>query len=175
MREVSDDFLLNMAQVSSALVGLFLVGIFFYADTGFRRTVRARNALEPYLRVSTVIVLVLYSIPIMLSMSLVVLEPVWSRALFADLSLLLVATNVVTAVRLRNVERVTHSTILVANEVIGTVSVIVLVTLPWALGGLEPSREDLTWAILLSFTAGFLSVCTIVMSVFDVSRADVAD
>ena len=42
MREVSDAFLLNMAEVSAALIGLFMVGIFFFADTGFRRLDLAR-------------------------------------------------------------------------------------------------------------------------------------
>jgi hypothetical protein len=36
MREVSDDFLLNMAEVCAGLLGLFLVGAFFYVETGFR-------------------------------------------------------------------------------------------------------------------------------------------
>ena len=30
MRQISDAFLLNMAEVSSALIGLFLVGVFFW-------------------------------------------------------------------------------------------------------------------------------------------------
>ena len=175
MREVSDAFLLNMAEVSSALVGLFLVGIFFYVETGFRRVVSARPVLEPYLRASTIIVLAAYAFPIMLSLSLVALEMPWSRALFALLSAILVATNVVTVLRLRAAEKVAHSTVMVANEVFGTATVIVMVTLPWALGGLEPSREDLTWAILLAFASGFLSVCTIVLSVFDTSALEVSD
>jgi hypothetical protein len=37
MRDVSDDFLLNVAEVSATLIGLFLVGVFFYVETGFRR------------------------------------------------------------------------------------------------------------------------------------------
>jgi hypothetical protein len=43
---------------------------------------------------------------------------------------------------------------------------------PWALGGLHPTRKDLTWAILLSFAAGFLSIFETVMSVFDISRIE---
>jgi hypothetical protein len=39
-----------------------------------------------------------------------------------------------------------------------------------ALGGIDPTREDLTWAILLSFGAGFLSVSALVLSAFDVAR-----
>ena len=50
MREVSDDFLLNMAEVSAALIGLFMVGVFFFVDTGFRRLDQARGIVEPYFR-----------------------------------------------------------------------------------------------------------------------------
>jgi hypothetical protein len=85
MHEVSDAFLLQVAEISATLIGLFLVGLFFYVETGFRR-------LE---------------------------------------------------------------------------SGVVLMLVPWILGGLYPSREDLTWAILLSLGAGFLSVCTVALSVFD--------
>jgi hypothetical protein len=43
------------------------------------------------------------------------------------------------------------------------------VVLPWILGGIDPSREDLTWAILVSFGAGFLSLGVLVMSVVDLA------
>jgi hypothetical protein len=33
MREVSDQVLLNMAEVTAALAGLFLAGIFFFVET----------------------------------------------------------------------------------------------------------------------------------------------
>lgn len=56
------------------------------------------------------------------------------------------------------------------NEIVATASTVLLSVLPWALGGVRPTREDLTWAILLSFATGFLSICTTVMSVFDMSR-----
>jgi hypothetical protein len=59
MRDVSDAFLLNMAEVSSALVGLFLVGVFFYVETGFRRSGGAGNIVEPYFEAATRIVLIL--------------------------------------------------------------------------------------------------------------------
>lgn len=41
MRPVSNAFLLNMAEVSATLIGLFLVGVFFYVEAGFRRLDRA--------------------------------------------------------------------------------------------------------------------------------------
>jgi hypothetical protein len=35
MRDVSDGFLMNMAEVSASLIGLFLVGVFFYIEPAF--------------------------------------------------------------------------------------------------------------------------------------------
>ena len=174
MRQVSDSFLLNMAEVSAALVGLFLVGVFFYVETGFRRSDPAHQAVDRYFRSGTRIVLILYAIPVGLSLTLVVLEPVWTRVLFALLSLMLVAANTDTAVRVRGVAKATGSTALLLNEVVGTAGVLALVVIPWILGGLHPSREDLTWAILLSFATGFVSVCALVLAVFDVASFEAA-
>jgi len=106
---------------------------------------------------------VLYALPLGLSLSLVALQPVWSRVLFALLSLMLLAANLDTAVRIRAVARVTGSTALLVNELVGSAAVVAIVALPWVLGGLHPTREDLTWAILLSFAAGFLSISATVM------------
>jgi hypothetical protein len=167
MREVSDAFLLNMAEVSAALIGLFMVGVFFFVDTGFRRLDQARGIVEPYFRASTRIVLVLYALPLGLLLSLVVLEPVWSRVLFALLSLMLLAANLDTAARIRAVTRATGSTALLVNELVGSAAVVAIVALPWVLGGLHPSREDLTWAILLAFAAGFASISALVLFVLD--------
>lgn len=174
MRQVSDELLLHVAEFSVTLIGLFLVGIFFYVETGLRRLDRARETFERYLKASARIVLVLLALPLGLSLSLVALEPVWSRVLFAVLSLVLVATNVDTASRIRAVTRATGSTAPLVNEVLGSLTVVVIVVLPWVLGGLRPTREDLTWAILLSFAAGFLSIGTLVLSAFDVGRSDAA-
>jgi hypothetical protein len=170
MREVSDEFLLNMAEVSAALIGLFMVGVFFFADTGFRRLDQARGIVEPYFRASTRIVLVLYTLPLGLSLSLVVLQPIWSQVLFGLLSLVLLAANVDTAARIRAVARVTGSTALLVNELVGTAAVVAIVVLPWVLGGLHPTREDLTWTILLAFAAGFASISALVLFVLDLDR-----
>ena len=101
-----------------------------------------------------------------------VLEPVWARGLFALLSLVLILANVDSAVRVRGVAKVTGSLALLANEVITTMVAAVMLVTPWALGGLHPTREDLTWAILLSFAAGFLSIGAVVISAFDIARLD---
>src|ERR671919_514767 len=95
-----------------------------------------------------------------------------SRLLFLVLSLLLIAANVDSAVRVRGVRRATGSTALLLNEIVATALTAVLIVLPWILGGLRPTREDLTWAILLAFAAGFLSISTVVVSAFDIARVE---
>jgi len=175
MRHVSNAFLLNMAAVSATLIGLFLVGVFFYVDTGFRRWGRVRERFEPYLRSGTRITMIVFATSLGLSLALVALTLPWARALFAVLSLVLVAANIDSAVRVRGVKTATGSTALLVNEVLATAMVAVLIVTPWALGGLHPTREDLTWAILLSFAAGFLSISATVMSAFDIARLEASE
>lgn len=170
MRPISDEFLLNMAAVSATVIGLFAVGILFFAETGFRRLDRAGRDVEPYIRAGTVIVFIAFALPLLLSLTLVALEPIWSIGLYAVLSLLLIAANVDTLFRLRTASRNIRSPSLVVNEILGTVGTIAIITVPWALGGLSPTREDLTWAILLAFTVAFLSVGATVLFVLDIAR-----
>jgi hypothetical protein len=110
VRQVSYAFLLNMAELSATLIGLFLVGVFFYVETGLRRWDRARAAFEPYLRAGTRITLIVFAIPLGLSLALVALELFWGKLLFVVLSLLLIAANIDSAVRVRGVAKVTGST-----------------------------------------------------------------
>jgi hypothetical protein len=169
VRDVSDSFLLNMAEVSATLIGLFLVGIFFFVETGFRRLGPAREVFVPYFRAGTRIVLLLYALPLGLSLTLVVLSPNWNRVLFVFLSLTLLAANADSIVRIWAVAKAKGSSVLLVNELLGTAAVVALVSIPWILGGLHPTREDLTWAILLSFGSGFLSVGALVLAVLDIA------
>ena len=50
MREVSDALLLNIAEVSASLTGLFLVGVSSTWRRGFRRSHQARDVVETYFR-----------------------------------------------------------------------------------------------------------------------------
>jgi hypothetical protein len=135
VRQVSDAFLLNMAQVSATLIGLFLVGVFFYVEGGLHRWGHAREVVEPYFRAGTRITLIDFAIPLGLSLTLVVLEPVWSRVLFLLLSLLLLVASVDTASRIRGLAKVTGSMALVVNEVVTDAISLVMVATPWVLGG----------------------------------------
>jgi hypothetical protein len=150
VRPVSDMFLLSVAEISATLIGLLLVGSFFYVETGLRRLGRAREAVTSYLRAGTRIVLVLYGMTLALSLTLVALESIWATVFFAVLSLLLLAANVATSVRIRALAKLTRSTTVLVNDVVSSAGILALVAIPWVLGGLRPTREDLTWAILLS-------------------------
>jgi hypothetical protein len=168
MRDISDAFLLNMAEVSASLVGLFLVGIFVFLETGLLRG-GPGAAQRPYIRSSAQIVIVAYGMCIGLSVSLVALDLIWSRVLLIVLSVLLVAANVESARGVRRIPRTAASPALITTEILGTIATILGVTLPWILGGLEPSREDLTWSILVSFAIGFVSIWAMVLTAFEIS------
>lgn len=172
MREVTDAFLLQVAEVSATLLGLFLFGVLFFVESGIRRLGDAAEGFEPFFRAGVRIVLLLFALPLALSLTLVALGPNWNRALFLVLSLILLAANVDTARRARATASGSHTSIWIVNEVVGTIAVVALVVTPWALGGFHPSREDLTWAILLSLGAGFVSVSALVLSVIDTGRYD---
>ena len=171
MRDVSDAFLLTVAEVSATLIGLFLVGAFYYAEIGLRRLGAARGSFEPYLRAGIRITLIVLALPLVLSLTLVTMEPGWNRLLFLVLSAVTIVANIDTARRIREVWAATRSAVLLGMEVLTTAGVVVLVVLPWALGGLEPTREHLTWAILIALAAGLLSIGATVMSVFDLTGA----
>jgi hypothetical protein len=170
MRDVSDAFLLNVAEVSATLLGLFLVGVFFYLETGLGRMEPSRVLFHAYLRAGTKIVLVLYALPLFMSLTLVALTPGWNRLVFLLLSVILVAANVQTILTIRELSRVSRNLVWVLHEIVGSTAVAVLVVLPWLLGGFHPTREDFTWSILLSFGTGFLSVGALILSVFDTAR-----
>jgi hypothetical protein len=172
MREISDAFLLNVAEVSSGLIGLFLVGVFFYVESGFGRARPVREIFAPYLRAGTRITLIVFSFSVGLSLALVAMDLVWARVLFALLCLLLIGANIDSVLRIRGVARVTGSAALLVNEALTTALAVTLIIVPWALGGLNPSREDLTWAILLALAAGFMSIGATVVSAFDVARLE---
>jgi hypothetical protein len=167
VRPVADAFLLNIAEVSSTLIGLFLVGVFFYVESGLHRRDGAVSMSQPYLRAGTRITLIVFAIPLGMSLALVAFELVWARLLFAGLSLMLVAANVDSIIRIRGIRSIP----LLVNEVITTGLAVLTVVLPWALGGFHPSREHLTLAILLAFAAGLLSIAVTVMSAFDTLRS----
>lgn len=50
MGQVSDAFLLEVAEISATLIGLFLVGAFFFVERSLRRPSTERSAFDAYMR-----------------------------------------------------------------------------------------------------------------------------
>jgi hypothetical protein len=169
VRQVSNVFLLYMAEISASLIGLFLVGVFFYIESGLRTLHGEREVFASYVRAGIRVTLIVFAIPLGVSLALVALEPIWSRWLFLILSVMLLAANYDTAVRIWAVWKITRSIPLLINELVSDAMALTLIVLPWILGGFHPTREDLTWAILLSYATGFLIIIATVMSAFDIS------
>ena len=169
MREISDDFLLNMAEVSAALIGLFMAGIFFFADTGFRRLDQARRdrrARLPGQHQDRPCARCPPARPLARpGRAAAGLEPGRVRAAEPRCSWRPTWTpppasgpspgspgrppcwSTSWRARPRSLDR----------------------RPPVDLGGLHPTREDLAWAILLSFAAGFASISALVLFVLDVA------
>jgi hypothetical protein len=169
-RSMNESFLLQVAEISAGLVGLFLVGVFFYVGSELRQTLAGDGELDAYMRVGTRIVLIMYAIPLGVPLALVGVGAGWARWLFLGLSIVLVAANVDTVVRIGAVARETRSFALVANEAVSTALVVAVVVLPWALGGWRPTAEDLTPSLLLALGGGFLSTFALIMALFDLRR-----
>lgn len=170
MNPVADDFLIAVAEISAALIGLFLVGMIFYIQTGFDRLERSRSVVEPYFRAATLITFIAFAIPLGVSLTLVALPIAWSRLLYVVLVVGLIVVNISTVKTVRECVRVTGLRLLLLMEGVGTVVVVAMVTLPVVTGGLRPEREDFVPVILLSLGIGFLSTCVLVLTLFDIAR-----
>lgn len=170
MDPVSDEFLIAVAEISAALIGLFLVGMIFYIQTGFDRLERSRSVVEPYFRAATLITFISFAIPLGVSLTLVALPIVWSRLLYVALVAGLIAADISTVKTVRECVRVTGLRLLLMMEVVGTVVVALMVILPLVTGGLRPEQEDFVPVILLSLGIGFLSTCVLVLALFDIAR-----
>ncbi len=178
MPAISDGFLLTLASISAGLIGLFLVGMTFYIQTGYDRPERSRHVVEPYFRAATTITFIAYSVPMAVSLTLVALPLIWSQLLFALLVIGLIVVNVTTVSTVRAVQRETGLSLLTMIEVVGTVAILAMIVLPLATGGLSPTREDLAPSLLIGLAIAFLGTCVLVLTLFDIAsfeRTDASD
>lgn len=172
MDPVADDALGTIADISASLIGLFLVGMIFYIQTGFDRVERSRDLIEPYFRAATLITFISLAIPLGVSLSLLTLPLGWSRLLYLTLVTALIAADVTTVRAVRACVRATGLRLLSIMEIVGTVMVVVIAGLPVTTGGLHPDREDFVPALLVSLGVGFLSTCVLVLTLFDIARLE---
>lgn len=171
MRPITDELLIGISGVAATVSGLFFVGVFFFVEVGSRRRFGSGRAMLPYMRAGTRIVLLLFAMSLLLSLSLAALDLLWCRVLYVVMCVVLIAANIETAVRVRSAQ-VTGTRTLLLNEVLGSVGVVAIAVLPWFRGDPWPDREGLTLATLLALAAALLSVGAIALSAFDVVRTD---
>lgn len=69
--------LLTIAQIAATLIGLLLVGVLFYLETGFRAAPSAGLQAQSFLRATTKLIVLLYSMVLGLSLGLFALDPLW--------------------------------------------------------------------------------------------------
>ena len=168
MREPTDEFLLAIAGIAATLVGTFIVAVFFYLDSALHRARGAAGSTaDQYMRAGARWVLITYSLPLIVALALVGGGPVWAAVTFLGFAAALVVATVDTSRRITKRGATRRSLALAANEILTSLAVVVLVVLPWILGGWVPSPGDFVPSLLLSLAIGFTSTTTVTMSVFD--------
>ncbi len=105
---VSEDFLLALATIAATLIGLLMLGGFFYLETGISRVASFEGHALPFLRTTIKFTVTLYVFALGSSLGLAVLDPTWMRVLFAALAVLVVGALVDWNLRYVALARVVH-------------------------------------------------------------------
>ena len=166
-----DELLLGVAGVSATLLGTFIVGVFFYIDTDMHRRLMASDTADRYLRSGVRWVFVVYALALFASLALAALDTVWGAATFIALSAILVVSTVDTGRRMLMEGGSGDSSALLINQWTSTAAVIVLIALPWIIGGWVPPTSAFVPSILIALAAGFTSTAALIMSQFDATAA----
>lgn len=167
---MSDDLLLNLAAVSATLLGLLVVGVIFYVETGLRRLERNREPVASYVRAASKLTMALFSAALVVTLSLVSLDLVWARVVFVAASIAVVVTLISFSRHAVAMARVVGRRAWSLPYGVGLwATATVVLAAPWLLGGLHPSREDLTVGVLLILLSGLVSTFSILLSIFDIA------
>lgn len=168
MRAISDSFLLTTASIAATLLGLLLLGVFYYVETGLRRAAAVAPRGGPFLQATTKLTILLYSLVLGVALGLVVLEVFWFTVMYVLLGLALMRTLVSWTRRYRELRRVIpvprESPWLMWPAVVGAL------VLPWAVGGWQPAREAMAWTLLLAGGLALASTAGLVLTSFDLAR-----
>jgi hypothetical protein len=168
MRPVADEFLLQVAGITASLLGFFVVGVFFYVQRGLFP--RAAEVAQQYLQAATRTVIVLYGMTMSVSLGLVVFEPSWAAALYLCVSIILLWAVAQTSLAITRLHQALE--LRVIPQIPMWLAAAASVAVPWILGGISPSRDQLTVAILLLGVFAFASSASLVLSTFDISRLE---
>lgn len=171
MRINLNEFLLGVAGVSATLIGTFIVGVFFYIDTDLHRRLMESDAADRYLRSGVRWVFLVYALPLFVSLAFSAFDPLWGAATFIALSAILVLSTVDTGWRMLMHGGSGGSTALLVNQWTSTAGVVVLVALPWVIGGWAPPATAFVPSILIALAVGFASTAALIMAQFDATAA----
>ena len=166
-----NEFLLGVSGVAATLIGTFIVGVFFYIDTDLHRMLMSSDAADRYLRSGIRWVFVVYALPLFLPLALAAFEPVWGTALFIVLGLALLLSTVDTGRRILKNRGMGVSASLVVNQWLCTAGVVVLIALPWIIGGWSPPAVAFIPSTLIAIAIGFTSTAALIMTQFDSTAA----
>lgn len=170
MQPISDSFLLTTASIAATLLGLLLLGAFYYVETGLRRATAVAPRGGPFVKATTRFTMLLYTLVLGISLGLVVLEPLWFAVLYALIGLALVRAMGEWTLRYRDLRRVLP--IPRDSPWIMWPAVIITLALPWVLGGWDPGREAMTWTLFLAGGLALASTAGLVLTSFDLARWD---
>lgn len=171
MREVNAELLVGLAGIAATLVGTFLVGVFFYLESGHRRARRAEVNADQYLRSGVRGVFLIFALPLIVSLMLANLNAVWGTLVFIALSALLVVATLDSVHKLLRRGGSWGSVAIIINEVVATTATLFIVTLPWIIGdGWVPPPSAFIPSLVLALGSGFFSTVALVMTLFDRSE-----
>lgn len=172
MNPVSESFLLTVATIAATLIGLLLLGTFFYVETGFRRAVVVARSGGPFLRATTKLTLLLYSLVLGVSLGLVVFHPLPLAVAFAVFGLAVLATLVEWTRRYRDLRLVLP--IPRESPWLMWPAVVVLLGLPWVVDGWQLGRETMTWVLLGAGALAVTGTAGLVLTSFDLAGWEAA-
>ncbi|MER7975368.1 hypothetical protein ACWEOH_08410 [Agromyces sp. NPDC004153] len=167
MRVGEGEFLLGLAGVAATLLGTFIVGVFFYIESGLHRRLAGSVAPDQYLRSGMRWVFAAYSLPLLVALVLAALDPIWGALTFIVLGIIVVLASIDTGRRILMKGASGLSKAPLVNEWLTNAAVLVAVVVPWILGGWVPPASAFIPSLLLILAAGFASTVALVMAEFD--------
>ncbi|WP_410809588.1 hypothetical protein [Micromonospora sp. 067-2] len=174
MREVDEQFLIGLAEIAATLVGTFLVGVFFYLDSEQRRVRRAGAGADRYIRAGVRGVFLITALPLIVPLALANLDPIWGALAFVVLGAMLLVASVDSSFRIVRYRHEGISVTLAANEIVSWLVILIIIAIPWVLGGWVPPPRAFVPSLVLALGAGFLSTVALVMHLFDPPPKEVA-
>ena len=171
MGSVPDSLLLSTAEIAATLIGLLLVAVFFYLETGFRRLANVGPSAQPFLKATAALIVLQYSMVLGGSLALVVLEPIWATAVYVVLALGVVGAVVTWSLRARPLSSALRRAVKI-RPILAWPIVVGPLVLPFAVGGSTPDRNALTVALFLVGAVAFANTVSLFLLTFDLAMIE---